>query len=279
MSSNTEINFLEQIKTFVKEQKPYVCILTPCYNSQCYVNYVCSLINTKQLFDLYNIKLKIEFCKNDSLITRARNNLLAKAMNDKDITHFMFIDNDITWDPINIIKLLISEKPIIGGAYPLKNYNWERLNEQQINQWMLRKNNSQMKEFINENNFMQHNLLQYNTHFPNNDNNIVIKNNLIEVENVATGFMLIKREVIEKMHISYSSTKYIEDSKFLDENENHYSYALFDCAVVDDKYLSEDWLFCNRWKKIGGSLWIDITINLNHTGIEDFQGSLLSSLL
>ena len=136
-----------------------------------------------------------------------------------------------------------------------------------------------MKEFINENNFIQHNLLQYNTHFPNNDNNIVIKNNLIEVENVATGFMLIKREVIEKMHISYSSTKYIEDSKFLDENENHYSYALFDCAVVDDIYLSEDWLFCNRWKKIGGSLWIDITINLNHTGIEDFQGSLLSSLL
>ena len=134
-----------------------------------------------------------------------------------------------------------------------------------------------MKEFINENNCIQHNLLQYNTHFANDK--LTIQNNLIEVENVATGFMLIEREVIEKMHNSYSSTKYNEDSNFLDENENHFSYALFDCGVVNGKYLSEDWLFCDRWKKIGGSLWIDITINLNHTGIEDFQGSLLSSLL
>tara|TARA_Y100000022_G_C13152229_1_gene330046 strand:- start:273 stop:842 length:570 start_codon:yes stop_codon:yes gene_type:complete len=189
----------------------------------------------------------------------------------------MFIDNDITWDPINIIKLLISEKPIVGGAYPLKKYNWENLNTQQLNNWMLRKENSEMKQFIDNKNFIQHNLLQYNTHFCKGNNSI--NNNLIEVENVATGFMMIKRDVIENMQKEYSSTKYKEDEQLLNNNENKYSYALFDCGVVDGKYLSEDWLFCHRWKKMGGSLWVDISINLTHTGIEDFQGSLLSSLL
>ena len=74
------------------------------------------------------------------------------------------------------------------------------------------------------------------------------------------------------MQLSYSSTKYTDDNGFL-------SYALFDGGVVNGKYLSEDWMFCDRWKKIGGSLWIDVSINLTHTGIEDFQGSLISSLL
>jgi len=277
MGSSEETNFNKIVQQYVINNQPHVCILTPCYNSQCYVNYIYCLLNTKQLFDSYNIKLKIDFCKNDSLITRARNNLLAKAMSDSSITHIMFIDNDITWDPINIIKLLISEKPIIGGAYPLKKYNWDNLNTQQLNNWMLRKENSEMNNFIDNKNYIQHNLLQYNTHFCKGNN--AITNNMIEVENVATGFMMIKRDVIENMQKEYSSTKYREDEHFLNNNENNFSYALFDCGVIDGKYLSEDWLFCHRWKKMGGSLWIDISINLIHTGIEDFQGSLLSSLL
>ena len=277
MDSKEDFNFENEIRKFVEETKPYVCILTPCYNSQCYVNYVYCLIKTKELFDTFNIKLKIDFCKNDSLISRARNNLLAKAMNNSNITHFMFIDNDITWDPINIIKLLISQKPIIGGAYPFKKYNWNRLNAEQINKWILRKNNSDLKEFVQDDNYIQHNLLQYNINFL--DSNMKIQNNLMEVKNVATGFMMIKREVIEKMQQYYSSTKYTDDNEFLTSDENLNSYALFDCGVVDGKYLSEDWMFCDRWRKIGGSLWIDVSINLTHTGIEDFQGSLLSSLL
>lgn len=270
MNSKEEFNFENEIKKFVEENKPYVSILTPCYNAQCYVNYVYCLIKTKELFDMFNIKLKIDFCKNDSLITRARNNLLSKAMNNKDITHFMFIDNDITWDPINIIKLLISQKPIVGGVYPLKKYHWNKLNIQQMNEWISKKNNSDLKEFVHDDTYIQNNLLQYNTNFI--EDNMNIQNNLMEVKNVATGFMMIKREVIEKMQLSYSSTKYTDDNDFL-------SYALFDGGVVNGKYLSEDWMFCDRWKKIGGSLWIDVSINLTHTGIEDFQGSLISSLL
>jgi hypothetical protein len=41
-------------------------------------------------------------------------------MADPKVTHIMFIDNDITWNPIDILKLIIAKKPIIGGAYPLK---------------------------------------------------------------------------------------------------------------------------------------------------------------
>ena len=91
--------------------------------------------------------------------------------------------------------------------------------------------------------------------------------------------MLIKRQVITDMCKAFPSTKYTDDVKFLKDTENDYAYALFDCGVEDGHYYSEDWMFCHRWAKLGGKIWADISINLNHTGTEDYNGSLLASLL
>ena len=32
-------------------------------------------------------------------------------------------------------------------------------------------------------------------------------------------------------------------------------------------YFSEDWLFCYRWTNTGGDVFIDVSINLSHSGI------------
>jgi hypothetical protein len=44
----------------------------------------------------------------------------------------MFIDSDIKWFPYDIYKLILSDKDVIGRAYPLKKYNFERLNEENV---------------------------------------------------------------------------------------------------------------------------------------------------
>ena len=116
--------FEQVIQQFLQRNKIKLYILTPCFASLCYVNYVHCLMGTVELFRKLNIPLKIEFCRNDSLVSRARNNLIARAMTDPDATHFLFIDNDISWDPVDILKLLIAEKDLVGGIYPLKNYSY-----------------------------------------------------------------------------------------------------------------------------------------------------------
>lgn len=274
-----EYDLEKSIKQYVEENKPKVVILTPCYGSVCFVNYVFCIIKTKEVFKYYDIPLKIEFCKNDSLVTRARNNLVAKAMSDVTVTHLMFIDNDITWDPVNIIKLIIANKPIVGGIYPLKKYNWEKLanDPEYIKKMIEKKNNSRVKNIMDDDLLVQYSLLNYNLNHIGNS--IKIENNLTEVRHVATGFMMIKRGVIEKMSEAFPHTKYIDDVNYLEEHENKYAYALFDCGVEDGHYLSEDWLFCNRWKKIGGKVYIDVSINLSHTGIEQYNGSFLSTII
>jgi len=197
------------------------------------------------------------------------------------MTHMLFIDNDITWDPFDIIKLLIADKPIIGGIYPLKAYNFNRIvpteqNPNPVQRIIDAKNVSQLRK-INDVDSIQMNLLRYNVNYISN--HIKIERNLTQVKHIATGFMMIQRSVIEKMSNAYASTKYTDDVSFLIPEENKFAYALFDCGVVDDHYLSEDWMFCNRWSTLGGELWIDVTINLTHTGIHDFAGCYMSSLI
>lgn len=280
-----QVNLEERIQQFVKEKSPMIYILTPCFNGMCYINFVNCIMHTVELFRRIGIPLKIEFCKNDSLVSRARNNLIARAMTDKEATHFLFIDNDIAWDPLDIIKLLLSDKPLIGGIYPLKSYEWARLikdptnpyNSNIIQSMLTRKNGSILKDILSDEAMVQHNLLRYNINFLGNS--IQIENNITKVKHLATGFMMIQRNTIEKMMRAFPSTKYVDDVQFLKPEENAMAYALFDCGVEEGHYFSEDWLFCDRWSKMGGEIYVDISINLTHTGIEDYRGSYLSSII
>jgi hypothetical protein len=287
-SSNNNINvatFEEELQKFLKANKVKLYILTPCFASLCYVNYVHCLMITIDLFRRIGIPLKIEFCKNDSLVSRARNNLIARAMTDPDATHFLFIDNDISWDPVDILKLLIANKDLIGGIYPLKNYDWNRLikdpqnpyNSNVIQSMIDRKNKSQLAGLVTDEAMVQHNLLKYNVNYVNQF--LEITNNIAKVKHLPTGFMMIKRKVISNMMKAFPSTKYVDDVNFLKPEENAMAYALFDCGVEDGHYFSEDWLFCDRWTKMGGDVFIDVSINLTHTGIEDYRGCYISTII
>lgn len=276
-AENTDI--VSRIKQYAKTTPLSVVILTPCYGSLCYVSYVSSLLNTMNLFSSIGVNLRVEFCRNDSLVSRARNNLIAKAMFDKAVTHMLFIDADITWNPIDILKLILADKNIVGGVYPVKNYEWEKLvkPENVLQDWIAKKNNSQIKVSVSDQDFIQHKMVRYNLNYISNT--LEIANNLTKVRHLATGFMMIRRDTIEKMARAFPSTKYTDDVGYLHGEENEYAYALFDCGVEEGHYCSEDWLFCSRWAKMGGETWVDVTINLNHCGVEDFKGSYLSSII
>jgi len=60
-------DFEKQIISFFQKNKIKLYILSPCFASLCYVNYVTCLMHTVELFRKFNIQLKVEFCKNDSL--------------------------------------------------------------------------------------------------------------------------------------------------------------------------------------------------------------------
>jgi hypothetical protein len=277
------MEFEKQVTEYIAKYKPNVCILTPCYGGQCFVEYLTSLMGTIDALRSLGIGITVQFCRNDSLVSRARNNLIARGMSNTDVTHLFFIDNDIIWEPISVLKLLVADKHIIGGIYPLKNYFWDKLvsptpGANVVKQLVDKKNGSQLKDFISNHDMVQHSLLKYNLNLlPNNK--LEIENNIAKVKHIATGFMMIKRNTIEKMFEAFPSTKYVDDVSFLRPEENKYAYALFDCGVEDGHYYSEDWMFCSRWSKMGGEIWTDVSINLTHIGIEKYNGCYLASII
>lgn len=276
-NTNTIQEILNKLNKYVQENNPTLAILTPCYGGLCHSEYTISLINTIKIFESQGFPVKLFFLNNDSLVSRARNNLIGSAMLDQSITHFIFIDGDIVWNPIDVIKLILSNELVIGGLYPKKAYNFNKIASDPsiITKWINKKN--QIDTNISDDTIIRNNLLDYNLNYKSS--NLEIKKNIIEVRHLATGFMLFKREVIETMISKFPETKYIDDTGFLSKEHSTFTYALFDCGVINEKYFSEDWLFCHRWESIGGKIFADISIDLIHIGTEKYQGSFIKNLL
>lgn len=270
-----EINeFEEKVKQYVEKNPVHLVIMTPCYGGVCHVDFTICLINTMALLSKYEIKTTFEVCINDSLVSRARNGLIAKAMS-RNPTHLFFIDSDIVWKPIDVLKLIISDKELVGGIYPKKKYKLDIFkNKDILKKYEENLNKSIFKNMMNENDFPECKMVNYN--FITESPKINIINNLIELKHLPTGFMMIKRCVIDELMEKYKETKYNDDTGLLFDEEQKYAYALFDCGVENEQYMSEDWTFCNRYKKIGGKIYTDITIDLIHIGSTYYKGKTVS---
>jgi len=98
-----------------------------------------------------------------------------------------------------------------------------------------------------------------------------------EVLDGPTGFMMIKRNVFTKMFEKYPELICKNDHQNKDIDEY---CAVFDCMIDPDskRYLSEDYAFCRRWQKIGGSIFADCLTVLGHIGNIRFQGNLESRI-
>lgn len=91
------------------------------------------------------------------------------------------------------------------------------------------------------------------------------RDGLIEAKNIAGGFMRIKKIAIERMIQAYPELKYIEYGRE--------AYNLFGTYIEDGYLWGDDYSFCNRWKKIGGQLWIDPNIDFGHVGTKLYKGN------
>ena len=231
-----------------------IYISTPCYNTLMTCQYTTSLLNTLQTLSMNNINYVIDFLGNESLIPRARNRSLEKFLQSK-CTHLLFIDSDIGFPPEAVLSLLKFNKDVVGCAYPKKQINPKRLLASlQIEKGSTEKFDSRLLEFV------------FNT--INGSENLIRDGDFIQVKHIGTGFMLVKREIIEKL-----CKKHTELTVINGELPGEQCY-LFNCMIKNKEYLSEDYSFCQRVRDIGGEIWINTKINLCHIGTYSFSSDI-----
>lgn len=246
-------------------RKERIFIATPCYGGQLTEAYFRSTIRLLTFCNQHQIPIAFGTIANESLVTRARNVLVAYFLQ-SNFTRLMFIDADIEFQVEDVIKLIAHNKDVAVGAYPKKGVNWQRIRESvRIKDDAY--TDQQIASFGSD--------YAINFKFTNREQKqIAIENGLIRLHDGATGFMMIKREVIDKMIEAYPELKYNNDLNTPPELNPHF-YAFFDTMIdpKDKRYLSEDYTFSRRWQDIGGEIWLDPSISLNHYGSFNFQGN------
>jgi glycosyltransferase involved in cell wall biosynthesis len=242
-------------------------IATPCYGGVVNEGFAQSMFTLPTVCSQFGVNVGFITIANESLVTRARNELV-NAFVKSDADYLMFIDADIRFDPKSVIRMLVADKDVVVGAYPLKQLDWDKV--------LL---TSKEKQLTPKDAAREAAMYVINVHKP--DPNLVgktvdvqIVNGLLEVYDAGTGFMLIKRHVIKKMMEKYPETKYYSDKDVTLSPEENTRYALFDTQIDEDKrYLSEDYTFCRRWQKLDGKIHLDVNTVLDHVGTFTFKGN------
>ena len=94
-----------------------------------------------------------------------------------------------------------------------------------------------------------------------------------EVAALGTGFMLIKRHVLEKLKKRVK--KFKNDMSAIAHGEEIYEFFGVPIDKESGRLLSEDYDFCHKWRKAGGKVYAAPWCQLGHMGSYLFEGTLI----
>ena len=221
-----------------------------------------SLMRLMFFFRENNINATLMPITFESLISRARNAAVAHFLSDPDATHILFIDSDIAFSPQDVLKLFHVNQPVVAASYPQK---W--LNETKIKKVFT------MPEVPTDPLAL---CTQLPVHFVQNQPIRAV----MEAEYVATGFLLIQRQVFVDMMKAYPDRQYMNDIDGYMSADPKLFYDFFPVHIHPQtkRYESEDYGFSRLWREIGGKIWIATDITLNHHGWYAFKANAYRQL-
>jgi len=268
-----------KIEVQVQElRKKKIFIATPMYGGNCTGMFSKACIDLATMCANYGVETRFFFIFNESLITRARNYLVDEFLRAEGFTHLMFIDSDIHFDPRDVLSLAVlcdDDKPIIGGPYGKKCIAWEKI-RRAVDVGVADEEPDELAKFTGD--------FVFNPVLGTKEMKV---NEPVEVLEIGTGFMMVKRDVFDDWKQAFPQFHYKPDhnrSQFF--KGDRYIHAYFDTVIDNDaympggesggsdRYLSEDYMFCQLSRKIGKKIFLCPWMRLGHVGSYVFDGTM-----
>lgn len=252
-----------------KLKQASIFVGVPMYGGNCSGLFCKSTNDLATMCAKYGIRVVFYYLFNESLVQRARNYVADEFLR-SDCTHLMFIDADIGFDPKDVLSVLgiqityPDQYDVIAAPYPKKSIAWEKVKKA-------------VELGKAENPF---DLMHYAADYVFNPMPHIKSfrvDELVEVSEAGTGFMLIPRNIFEKYKVAYPELSYKPDhlrSENFDGDREIMAY--FDCAIHPEtrRYLSEDYFFCWNVRKAGMKIHMVPWMQLQHVGTYIFRGSM-----
>lgn len=302
-----------EIKVPVEElRKRKLFVAVPMYGGQCAGMFTRSIADLSALCTHYGVQVQFYFLFNESLVTRARNYCADEFMRSEN-THMMFIDSDIGFNPHDVIALLALQNPdhtqddydIICGPYPKKCISWEKI-VTAVDKGFADEDPQKLENFVGDYVFNPADggnqiplgqpveVLEAGTGF------MMIRRNTFEKFQETYPQFLYKPDHVRTEHFDGSREimayfdALIDDKSqnlvpeitaFYEKNPNPTKDEVI--AFLADKrtgiakpnysnrYLSEDYMFCQWVRNAGLKVWLCPWMKLQHVGSYVFGGSLV----
>ena len=231
-----------------------VCFAIPTITGDIRCETAKSLLEAVLACHAVGIETDLLIIANCPVLPVARNTLVAMFIADPEATDLFFLDYDVGFDPIAVVKLLQRPEEIIAGAYRVK------VDDKTEFSVVPR---SRDGRFIGKTISEQPPLA------------------ILEADFLATGFIRIKREVFERMAQAYPDLRYQENVVKTVNRKITEAYDFFGMGIdhTRGRYTTEDYMFCKRWRDIGGQLWIYPDISFDHIGRKAYSGNFHEFLL
>lgn len=242
--------------------KKNVFVATPMYGGMATGFYTQSCIMLQREFAQNGVDVSFSFMFNESLITRARNGLVNGFLK-SECTHLFFIDADINFNPADVMMMLNADLDILCGIYPKKEINWYEV-KKAVDR------GRPVEKLKHHTGSMVVNLVGY-------EGQVTVNAfEPLEIWAGGTGFMMIKREVFEKLADkvpSYTNNVADLSNEFKPEMIKEYFATSIDPET--NILLSEDYHFCHVARRNGIKVYAAPWVNLAHLGSYLFEGGLM----
>ncbi len=246
------------------EPSHYLIVGTPSIDGKLMGPYVSSMLKLHQACAQKGVRFDVLVHSGDALIPRARQDMVARFMEQEQATHLLFIDSDIGFEPEQVFRLLDFGADVSAGVCPHKWMDPERL-----------------KALVREGKGRPDSAALTYVYEPVEQGKAGSRDGFMKARFAGTGFLMLKRTALLSMMKRYPETRY--SSNFGPEDPlagSRFRFALFNC-MIDPKtgeYLSEDYSFCHRWLGMGGEIWVDTNSRFRHMGLNAVDGDFSTQL-
>lgn len=211
-------------------------VATPTYSGKLDSRYLHSMIQSLDLLEKENIGFELFTLSYHCHVDDARNTIVAEFLA-SECDELIFIDADVSWIPSDLVRLAKYDRDLVAGVYPKRS---------------------------------KHDLDFPVTVAPGVELR-ADQDGLVEVDGAPTGFMKIRRAVLEQFQALNKDRQFKSRNAGPDDPVNT---IIFERTWENGERFSGDLAFCRNWKKLGGKVYVDPYMKLSHTGEVDFEGTL-----
>lgn len=267
------------------EPPPFrVMLATPCYDGQVTHAFHLSVVRAYEHYHRdassrgQEVFLSSAMVPGIADLPKARAALVSRFLKETPrLTHLLFVDADIAFEPELIARLARSGKDVVAGMYPKRHVNWENIARYVESRKSASKGDDAMDAV------RAAGAHEYPFEFEHESGDrprggetgplFVDANGFARVKRVPTGFTMISRDALER------TIEHFPELTFVDPDSGHLHHALFHPLFVDFEksdatrerlasrtYLSEDFSFCDRWRSVPGNdgVWVDTVGWVDH---------------